>query len=235
MTKQSQKFAIIFTIAVLCFAKSHGQKIKMLSHVFYGTTSYKYNENDYLRKIIKASSIPTYGVQTSIQLTLSERFRIGSGLQYVITKGKTDAVFVDGVLINSNTTGNFTLEANSSFLQVPIEMILTLNQKWKLKPFLAAGLNFYIPLKQYYFAQIIPLNPTTFYRRVENTIGKGTEYRGSFIGSGMVIPLNEKRELELRLSYRFNSFRYQSPVLTVAESRSLKSNILEISLGIRIF
>ena len=226
------------TIAILFFSNSYGQKTKVLGHVFYGGVSYQYNEDDYLRQIIKTSSIPAYGIQSSIRLVLSKGFQIGSGLNYIITKGKTDPIFVDKGLSNSNTTGNFTLEVNSSYFQVPVEFIVSLSQKWKIKPFLAAGLNLYIPLKQYYFAKISPVSPNTFYARVEHTINKGTEYRGFFIGSGVALPLNEKRDLEIRLSYRTNNFQYKSPVLgtgVATESRAMKFNILEFSLGFGIF
>jgi hypothetical protein len=205
--------------------------------LFYGGVSYTYDESDYLRQTIKTTSIPTYGIQTSIRLALSESFQMGTGLNYLVTKGTTDPILVGRGLTNSNTTGNFTLEVNSSLLQIPIELNVTLSQKWKVRPFLAAGLNLYIPLKEHYFAQISPTDPTPFYPTVEKTITEGTEYRGFFIGSGAKIPLNEKRDLEIRLSYRANSFFYKSPVLgtgIVESSRKMKFNILELSLGVNI-
>ena len=61
---------------------------------------------------------------------------------------------------------------------------------------------------------------------------------GFFIGAGAEIPLNEKRDLEIRLNYRTNSFFYKSPVLgtgIVEESRKMKFNILEFSLGVSVF
>ncbi len=216
---------------------SYGQKVKLLGHVFYGGVSYTYYENDYLKQTIKTGSIPAYGIQTSVRLPLSENFRVATGLNYLITKGKTDPVFVGRNLINSNTTGYFTMDVNSSFLQIPIEMNIVLSQKWKVKPFLATGLNLYIPLKQYYFAQIEPTDPTPFYSTVEKTITEGTECRGVFIGTGADIPLSEKRDLEVRLNYRANSFFYQTPLLgtgVVSESRRMKFNILEISVGVSI-
>ena len=232
------KFITVSILAITFFSNSYGQKTKVIGHVFYGGVSYQYNEDDYLRQIIKTSSIPVYGIQSSIRFALSESFRVGSGLNYIITKGKTDPVLVGRGLTNSNTTGYFTLEVNSSFLQVPIELNVTLSQKWKVKPFIATGLNLYIPLKEYYFAQISPTDPSPFYPRVENTVNQGTEYRGFFIGAGAEIPLNEKRDLEIRLNYRTNSFFYKSPVLgtgIVEESRKMKFNILEFSLGVSVF
>lgn len=231
------KFITISIIVISFFSNSYGQKVKLLGHLFYGGVSYTYDESDYLRQTINTTSIPTYGIQTSIRFALSENFPVATGLNYLVTKGTTDPVFVGRNLINSNTTGNFTLEVNSTFLQIPIELNVILTQKWKIKPFLSTGLNLYIPLKQYYFAQITPTNPTTFYPTVEKTINEGTEYRGFFIGSGAEIPLNEKRDLEIRLSYRANSFFYQTPLLgtgVVSESRKMKFNILELSVGVSI-
>lgn len=224
-------------MAISFFSNSYGQKVKLMGRLSYGGVSYTYDESDYLRQTIKTASIPNYSVQTSIRLALSESFRVATGLNYLITNGTTDPIFVGRGLTNSNTTGNFTIEVNSSFLQIPIELNVRLSQKRKVKPFIAAGLNLYIPLKEYYFAKISPTDQSTFYPKVEKTISKGTEYRGFFIGSGAEISLNEKRDLEIRLSYGASSFFYKTPLLgsgTVEASRQMKFNILELSLGVNI-
>jgi hypothetical protein len=238
MSSSVQRFTSSLIIALIFFSNSYGQKVKVVGHVFYGGVSYTYYEADYLRQTIKTSSIPAYGIQSSVRYALSESFRVASGLNYVITKGTTDPVMVGRGLPNSNTTGNFRLDVNSSLLQIPLELNVTLSQKWKVKPFLAGGINLYLPLKEFYFAQINPTDPTPFYPKVENRIDQGSEYRGFFIGLGADIPVSEKKDLEIRVNYRANSFFYKSPVLgtgIVESSRKMNFNILELSIGVSIF
>ncbi len=234
----AMRFILIGIVAISTITQSCGQEIKVMGHVFYGGASFIYNEDDYLHQKIKTSSIPAYGIQTSVQIVLSKGFRIGSGLNYIAMKGKTDPVFVDKDLLNTNTTGDFTLDVNSTYLQVPFEFIVTLTQKWKIKPFLVGGLNFYIPLKESYFVKIDPVVSTPYYGTVETEITEGTEYRGFLIGTGVILPLNEKREMEIRLSYQPSSFFYPAEVpgtAGVMEKRNLKFNIIALSIGVAIF
>ncbi len=229
-------FIVVF-ITIFC-TPSYAQKVKVLAHVFYGGASFIYDEDYYLHQKIKTTAIPAYGIQTSIQIAMSKSFRIGTGLNYLRMKGKTDPVFVDKDLLNTNTTGDFTLDVNSTYLQVPFEFIVTLTQKWKIKPFLMGGLKLYIPLKENYFAKIEPVNPTPYYGRVEATINQGKEYRGLFIGSGMILPLNKNREMEIRLSYLANNFFYETQVpgtATVTQESTFRFKILELSVGVSIF
>ncbi len=210
----------------------------MLGGVFYGASNFTYTESDYLFQEIKTPSIPVYGIQTSIQLVLSKGFRIGTGLNFLVMKGKTKPVAVGKDLLNTNTTGDFTLDVNNSYLQIPLDFIVTLTQKTKIKPFLTGGLNFHIPLKESFFAKIDPINPTPYYGKLEAQFGNGKEYRGLFVGSGIIIPFNEKREMEVRLAYRSTIFFYETLVLgsggTVSK-RPLKFNIIELSIGVVIF
>ncbi len=229
-------FVIIFI--TIYYVPTYAQKFRFLGHVFYGGASFVYDENQYLNQTIKTNAIPAYGIQTSVQFVISESFRIGTGLNYLRMKGKTEPVFVDKNLLNTNSTGDFTMDVNSSYLQVPFEFLVTLAQKWKIKPFLVGGLKLYIPLKEYYFAKIDPVTPSPYYRKIEATINQGKEYRGLFIGSGIILPLNKNREMELRLSYLANSFFYETIVpgtTTVTEESSLKFKILELSVGISLF
>lgn len=211
------------------------QKTKFFAGAAYGVVNYQFKDDSEAFVGIKTPGIPAFGVQTSVQLALSESFRIGTGLNYLMISGKSSPVFIDSRLINPNATGDYTLEVNSSYFQIPVEFILILNKSWKLKPFLSGGLSFFIPLKTRFLARMDPVNPSTAYSKMDAEIDESNELGGGTIGTGFLIPLINDREIIFRLNYRINSMGYQYATQALTEKRALKFNIIEVSAGVSLF
>lgn len=210
------------------------QKFKFFGGASYGMASYEFQDDGEAFADVKTSGISTLGLQTSVQLVLSESFRIGSGLSFQKISGKSSPVFIDSRFINPNATGDYTLEVNSSTLMIPFEFICILNKTWKVRPLLTAGLPFYIPLKTSYQAKINPTSPSTFYPKMDADIDEVSEMRGGIVGAGFFIPIKD-RELLFRLNYKFNSLGYQVVSQVLTEKRALKFSVIEASVGISVF
>jgi hypothetical protein len=226
------KFFSTLLLVIAITSILNAQKIKFFANAAYGVVNYQFQDSNEAFADTKTPGISAFGLQASLQLALSESFRVGTGLNYLKVSGKSSPVFIDSRLINPNATGDYTLDVNSSYLQIPVEFICVLGKDWKVKPLLTGGLSFYMPLKTSYLAQVEPTNTSSTYPKMDIEIDKTTELRGGAIGTGLLIPVMNK-EVIFRLNYRLNSLGYQGN--TVNEKRALKFNIIEFVVGVSLF
>lgn len=227
------KINFIAIILLSIAFNSLSQEFKFYAHAFYGTSTFEFKDTSEPYANYKLSAVPIYGLQTSVNLMLTNSFGMGSGINYIKMKGATDPVYIDSRLINPNATGDFTFEVNSSYLQIPIEFTMIMTQKWKAKPFLAAGLSFYIPLSESYLAKIDPTSPSDLYPTFETEVKESNEILGFTIGLGTLIAL-KKNEVSVRINYRINSLNYEDGISNILlEQRVLKFNTIEFAVGFR--
>lgn len=225
----------LFTFILICFAVTvFGQEFKFYVHTYYGSSNYEFKDTNEPFARNKVSAVPIYGLQTSVNLMFSKSFGMGTGINYLRMKGATDPVFIDSGLINPNSTGNFTLDVNSTYLQIPVEFTIIITQKWKVKPFVVAGLNSYIPLKESYTTKMDPLNPSDIYPTFGSEIDKTSEIRGFVVGLGALVSLPAEKELSFRFNYRLNSLNYNAGIKNIlSEERVMKFNTIELAVGFR--
>lgn len=227
------KVNFILIILLSTALNSLSQEFKFFAHAFYGSSTFEFKDTSEPYANYKLSAVPIYGLQTSVNLMMTNSFGMGSGINYMKMKGATDPVFIDSRLINPNATGDFTFEVNSSYLQIPIEFTLVMTQKWRAKPFLAAGLSFFIPLNESYLAKIDPTDPSNLYSTFETEVKESNEIWGFTIGLGTLISLRGN-EMSVRFNYRINSLNYEDGISNILlEQRVLKFNTIEFAVGFR--
>ncbi len=223
--------ALIF---IVCY-NSFSQKFQYGFQFGFSKIQYSFPDKSDPYKEADIKPFPLFHLGTTLQLMISETFRIGTGVHFLKAKGKSDEVYVRGKYSNPNSEGYLTLDIDNSYLMFPLEFIYLISKKAKIRPLISAGLNFYKPLGQSFIFDVVPKEePNPFYDLVHSEIKKEdlSQLNGFLIGTGVIIPVKSKTELIFRINYRLNNSFYRSTIPKIStELRSAKFKILEFSLG----
>lgn len=229
---------VIFTLPMwFTSLTSVAQKLRYGVHVSYSSVKYSFpGEKPYTKPYadIKTNAFPSVGIGASLYLQFSESVRFGSGLQYNKISGEFGPEHIEVPSLNSNYTGDMTIEVDNSYIMIPIEFVCILSRKLKVQPFLAGGLSFPIASSHQIVLNVVPDEPDPGEEMYHNEIAKDQvdEPRGAVIGVGAIVPFKNSSELMFRLNYRPNSNIYVGTVANGApENRKLKFNMLEFSIG----
>lgn len=236
MKKTSQLLAA--TVLVLSFvSQSCAQRFRYGVNASYTSTKYSFpvSSDAYHEADIEPFTAPKAGA--SVQLLVSDVFRIGTGVQYVAFSGTKSGGRIKGDLANPNSSGELTFKADNSFIVFPVEFTLVFAEGKKIRPTVSAGGNFHSLIKQEMLVTVTPTTVNPYYESVQTEMNKSQphDFFGFFLGGGVTVPVS-RHEFSLMLNYRMNTCRFEvrNASRGDSEKHEMKFNMLDFTLGYSI-